>query len=448
MESLARRFDLYIQPRTWWLLGGIWALFVLAYPFPVFLIIARTGLLVLFVAAATDLLLLLFPANPVTAERQCSPKWSLGDENRVRIFLRNKSPLSLNCIILDELPPELQDRKLELVLSLKPFRSDMAEYFVKPLKRGIYSYGQIRVFISYPLLGFFGRRLSTDQRNDISVYPSFVQLRKFSLYTLQNIARFHGFKKMRRIGMSYEFEQIKEYVQGDDIRHINWKATGKTTILKTNHFTEEKAQPVYLVIDKSRPMNMAFGGMTLLDYAINAAAVVANIALQKGDKAGLLTFSDRVGAAVRADSSPGQMARIMDLLHAEKYRRTEADFEFVYNAMKRVSSSRSLLLLFTNFETLIAMQRILPVLRKLNKQHLLVVILFSNSEVENYAYAPSANLQELYNRMVARQMIGDKRQMAVELANHGIQSIVCKPEDLTISTLNKYLALKAKGMIG
>lgn len=448
MMSLARRFDLYIQPRTWWLLGGIWALFVLAYPFPVFLIVAKILLLVLFVAAAADLLLLFIPQNPVLAERECSPKWSLGDENRVRIILRNKSPLSLSCIILDELPPELQQRNLELSLSLEPFRSNKAEYLVKPLRRGIYSFGQIRVFMSFPLLGFFGRRLSTDQKNDVSVYPSFVQLRKYSLYTLQNIARFHGFKRIRRIGMSYEFEQIKEYVQGDDIRHINWKATGKTTTLKTNHFTEEKAQPVYVVIDKSRPMNMAFGGMTLLDYAINAAAVVTNIALQKGDKAGLLTFSDRVGAALRADSSPGQMARIMDLLHAEKYRRTEADFEFVYNAIRRVSSSRSLMLLFTNFETLVALQRILPVLRKLNKQHLLVVIFFSNSEVENYAYEQAADLQELYMRMVARQMVGDKRQMAVELANHGIQSIVCKPEDLSISSLNKYLELKSKGMIG
>jgi uncharacterized protein (DUF58 family) len=448
MTYLARRFDLYIQPRTWWLLSLLWALFVLAYPFPVLLAVAKTGLLLLCIAAAIDLLLLFIPSNPLLVERECSPKWSLGDDNTVKVMLHNNVSLPWNCMILDELPIELQERKFSLSVSLAPLKKDEICYTVKPLKRGIYAYGQIRVIISSPMLGVFGRRISAEQPHVVSVYPSFVQLRKYSLYTLQNIARFHGFKKIRRIGMSYEFEQIKEYVQGDDIRHINWKATGKTKSLKTNHFTEEKAQPVYVVIDKSRPMNMAFGGMTLLDYAVNAGAVVANIALQKGDKAGLLTFSDRVGAALRADSSPGQMGRIMDALHAEKYRRTEADFEFVYNAMKRVSSGRSLMFLFTNFETLIAMQRVLPVLRKLNRQHLLVVIFFSNDEVENYAYEPAESLQEIYNRMVARQMVGDKRQMAVELANHGIQSVVCKPEELTINTLNKYLELKAKGMIG
>lgn len=447
MNTLAQRFDLYIQPRTWWLLSGVWALFVMAYPFPFLMTAAQTALLVLTIAGSVDLLLLFIPSKPIEAARDCAPKWSLGDENTVHVFLQNKSPLPWQCHVWDELPVELQERDFCLKANLSPYRSAEKSYTVKPLKRGIYTYGKIRVIISTPL-GLFGRRISREQPQEVSVYPSFVQLRKYSLYTLQNIARFHGFKKVRRIGMSYEFEQIKEYVQGDDVRHINWKATGKTTSLKTNHFTEEKAQPVYVVIDKSRPMNMAFGGMTLLDYAINAGAVVSNIALQKGDKAGLLTFSDRVGAALRADSSPGQMGRIMDALHAEKYRRTEADYEFVYNALKRISYGRSLLFLFTNFETLVAMQRVLPVLRKLNRHHLLVVVFFSNAEVEKYAYEPSESLQEIYNRMVARQMVADKKQMAGELANHGIQSIVCKPEELTISTLNKYLELKAKGMIG
>ncbi len=447
MQKLASRFDLYIQPRTWWLLGGVWALFVMAYPFPALFPIAKTALLLLAFAAGVDMLLLFIPANPLTMHRQCQEKWSLGDENPVVLHLRNNSILPWRCEVWDELPVELQERKFRLYVALGPLQKQELAYSVKPLKRGLYRYGNIRVILK-TLIGILGRRVSADLQAKVAVYPSFVQLRKYSLYTLQNLARFHGFKRIRRIGLSYEFEQIKEYVQGDDIRHINWKATGKTTSLKTNHFTEEKAQPVYIVIDKSRPMNMAFDGMTLLDYAVNAGLVVSNIAIQKGDKAGLLTFSDKLGSAIRADNSPGQMRRIMDALYAERYRRTEADFEFMYNAVKRVSSGRSLLFLFTNFETILAMQRVLPILRKLNAHHLLVVVFFSNAEVENYAYEPSQNLQEIYNRMVARQMVADKRQMAVELANHGIQSMVCKPEELTIQSINKYLELKAKGLIG
>lgn len=446
IRYLARRFDLYIQPRTWWLLAGVWALFVLGYPFPRMFDVAKMALTVLGFAAATDLLLLFLPGKPLDMHRQTGDKWSLGDHNRVKVTLKNRTPLVWRCLIIDELPVELQERRFSLRMTLGPFAEDETEYTVKPLKRGLYEFGQLRVILRSPL-GLLGRRVSSVEPAEVAVYPSIIQMKRYGLYTVNRLARFYGVKRMRRIGMSYEFEQIKDYVQGDDIRHINWKATGKTTALKTNHFIEERAQPVYMVIDKSRPMNLAFDGMTLLDYAINAGLVISHVALQKGDRAGLITFSDRLGSGLRADNNPGQMKRIMDALYAEKYRSTEADYEFLYNAVKRVSSGRSLMLLFTNFESMYALQRALPVLRKLNSSHLLVVIFFTNAEVEEFAFSPASNLNGIYTRMVARQMVADKRQMAIELANHGIQSVVCRPGELTINTLNKYLELKASGRI-
>lgn len=446
IRYLARRFDLYIQPRTWWLLAGVWALFVLGYPFPRMFDVAKITLTVLGFAAATDLLLLFLSGKPLDMHRQTGDKWSLGDHNRVKVTLKNRTPLVWRCLIIDELPVELQERRFSLRMTLGPFAEDEAEYTVKPLKRGLYEFGQLRVILRSPL-GLLGRRVSSVEPAEVAVYPSIIQMKRYGLYTVNRLARFYGVKRMRRIGMSYEFEQIKDYVQGDDIRHINWKATGKTTALKTNHFIEERAQPVYMVIDKSRPMNLAFDGMTLLDYAINAGLVIGHVALQKGDRAGLITFSDRLGSGLRADNNPGQMKRIMDALYAEKYRSTEADYEFLYNAVKRVSSGRSLMFLFTNFESMYALQRALPVLRKLNSSHLLVVIFFTNAEVEEFAFSPATNLNGIYTRMVARQMVADKRQMAIELANHGIQSVVCRPSELTINTLNKYLELKASGRI-
>lgn len=446
IRYLARRFDLYIQPRTWWLMGVVWALMVLGYPFPALVALAQVALMVLVFAAAADLLLLFIPPVPLEMHRQTGDKWSLGDANRVMVTLKNKTPLIWRCVILDELPVELQERNFSLQMTLGPFQEDHTEYAVTPLKRGLYEFGMLRVMLRSPL-GIFGRRVSMTAPAEVAVYPSIIQMKKYGLYTVARLARFYGVKRMRRIGMSYEFEQIKEYVHGDDIRHINWKATGKTSTLKTNHFIEERAQPVYCVVDKSRPMNLAFDGLTLLDYALNASLVISNVALQKGDRAGLITFSDRLGTGLRADNAPGQMKRIMDALYAEKYRSTEADYEFLYHAVRRVSSGRSLMFLFCNFESNYALQRVLPVLRKINQAHLLVVIFFTNAEVEEYAYQPSVNLSEIYHRMVARQMVADKRQMAIELANHGIQSLVCKPQELTINTLNKYLELKASGRI-
>lgn len=446
IRFLAARFDLFIQARAWWLIAALCALFVLAYPFSGLFPIAKISLTVFGFVAATDFVLLFLSGRPLTVHRHTGEKWSLGDENIVRLDFKNNAPMVWRCLVIDELPFELQERNFELKINLGPYEDDQLKYHVRPVKRGHYEFGMVRVIIRTPI-GLFGRRLSTTEKTGVSVYPSIIQMKKYNLFTVNRLAKFYGVKRMRRIGMSYEFEQIKDYVQGDDIRHINWKATGRSNGLKTNHFIEERAQPVYTIIDKSRPMNLAFDGLTLLDYAINASLIISNTALQKGDKAGLITFSDRLGSAVRADHAPGQLRRIMDSLYAEKYRSTEADYEFLYNAVKRITSSRSLLIMFSNFESSYALQRVLPILRKLNMQHLLVVVFFTNSEVEDYAYETSANMSEIYKRMVARQMVADKRQMAIELGNHGIQTVVCKPQELNISVLNKYIELKAKGMI-
>ena len=132
-----------------------------------------------------------------------------------------------------------------------------------------------------------------------------------------------GVKRIRRVGHSLEFEQIRPYVPGDDPRSINWKAsarraTGGPDALVVNHFQDERAQQVYCLIDKGRVMRMPFEGLSLLDYAINATLVVSNIALLKHDKAGLVTFSNRPGAIVPADRRGGHLLKLLEVL----YRRT------------------------------------------------------------------------------------------------------------------------------
>jgi uncharacterized protein (DUF58 family) len=446
MMGFWQRFDLFVKPRTYWVLAVFFGFFVMAYAYPVLLPVAKTGLACLLFLALMDVVILVFITTPVSAGRVSQTKWSLAEENRILLEVKNHTFFFWRAEVIDELPIELQVRNFSIPFALGPDEQKTLSYEVKPLRRGSFAYGKIRIFLATPL-GLFARRVSVKAEQRIAVYPSIVQMKKFALFSVNKLAIYYGVKKWRRIGHSYEFEQIKDYVQGDDMRHLNWRATGKMQALKTNHFTDERAQPVYCVIDKSRNMNMAFDGMTLLDYAINTSLVISNTAIQKGDRAGLVTFSDKIGTALRADSGPGSLRKIMDSLYQQKYRQTEPDYEFLFNALGRVVNTRSLLFLFTNFESLNAMNRVLPVLRKINQKHLLVVILFQNSEVEKFAYQPSGNLKEVYNRMIARQMLDDKRQMIAGLSRHGIQGVSCPPDELTINALNKYIELKAKGLI-
>jgi len=252
---------------------------------------------------------------------------------------------------------------------------------------------------------------------------------------------------VRRIGHSYEFEQIKNYVRGDDYRSINWKATSRRHELMVNQYEDERAQQVYAVIDKSRAMRMPFDGLSLMDHAINATLVIANIALHKHDRAGLLTFSDRFGSMVKATSNRLQLRKIMDALYKQEERNLEANYELLYQTVRHYIKGRSLLILFTNFESRHALQRALPILRRLNRMHLLLVIFFENTELLHFSNLESEKVEAIYNQTIARKMIAEKRQMSRELRRYGIQSIRALPEELTINTVNKYLELKARRMI-
>ena len=290
-------------------------------------------------------------------------------------------------------------------------------------------------------------RFQSDVEKMVPVYPSVIQMKNFELMALRQIAHQSGIKKIRRLGHSYEFEQIKNYVAGDDFRAINWKASGRRNGLMVNQYEDEKAQQVYCVIDKSRVMRMPFGGLTLIDYSINAALVMSNIILQKKDKAGLLTFSDKLGSTLAADNSPNQLGRILHELYREKEGKGEASYELLYYAVRRLVRGRSLLLLFTNFESQFALERVLPTLRKINNMHVLVVVFFINTEIEEFTKQNVQTTEDIYHQTIAQKFSDEKTQMMQKLRQYGIQTILTRPEDLNINTINKYLELKSRGLI-
>ena len=185
-----------------------------------------------------------------------------------------------------------------------------------------------------------------------------------------------GIKKIRRLGHNNEFEQIKNYIQGDDLRTVNWKATSRRNELMVNQYQDERSQHIYSIIDKSRTMRMPFDELSLLDYAINSTLAFSNVAMKKGDKVGLHTFSNKLGNFLKADRSALQLRRIMDLLYHQKTHFLEADFNLLYANIRNKIKGRSLIMLYTNIESEYSLKRILPHLKRISQNHLLVVIFF------------------------------------------------------------------------
>jgi len=390
--------------------------------------------------------ILLFKQNGLEAKRLLPEKLSNGDDNPIEITLKNTYNYKVKLKLIDEMPFQYQKRDFEIDTQLDKLTDKKITYTLRPLERGEYHFGNLNVYVTSPV-GLLTRRFQFGNNAMVPNYPSFLQLKKYMLLAFSNKIFEFGLKKIRRIGHTMEFEQIKEYVQGDDIRNINWKATAKRSQLMVNQFQDERSQPIYSVIDKGRAMKMPFNGLSLLDYAINATLVISNVALKKQDKAGMFAFSRKVDNKVVAERRPSQMNQIMETLYNLDTDFSESDFSRLYIDVKRSLNQRSLLLLYTNFETLDALHRQLPYLQAIAKHHVLVVIFFENTELDKLTQKESRNTFEIFEKTIAEKFVYEKKLIINELQKHGIQSILTAPEDLTLNTINKYLEIKARGLI-
>lgn len=387
-----------------------------------------------------------FNSNKIVAHRILPDKFSNGDNNQVEISVENKYPFIIYLTIIDEVPIQFQIRDFELKLKVKPNKEDRIGYNLKPTERGEYHFGNLNIYAA-TRIGLVAKRFRFDNEAMVPTYPSFKQLRKFELININNNLQDYGVKKIRRIGHSMEFEQIKDYVLGDDLRTINWKATAKKNSLMINQFQDEKSQPIYSIIDKGRVMKMPFDGLSLLDYAINATLVMSSIVLKKHDKAGMLSFSKKVENMVVAQRRNLQMRLILEALYNIKTDFYESDFSRLYANIKRNITQRSLILLYTNFETLDSLNRQLPYLKAISKNHLIVVIFFKNTELTSIVDEKAATIQQVYDKVIAEKFAFEKRLIVQELRKYGIYSILTTPEDLTIDTINKYLEIKSRGLL-
>lgn len=427
-------------------LGIITGMFALGFAIPVMFPIAKAALTLFVILTLADIVLTFNPNFLVECERKLPKMFSLGDENRVELVLDSSFGIPLKLEIIDELPIQFQERNFSKTIKLKPMEKRTLSYKLRPVERGEYHFNNVNLYSSSPI-GLIQRRHNKKQSQMVPVYPSIIQMKKYGLKALSKVSSFQGVKKLRRLGHSYEFEQIKNYVKGDDYRSVNWKATSRRNNLMVNQYEDQRAQQVYTIIDKSRTMHMPFNGMSLFDYAVNSCLAISNVSLLKHDKAGLITFSNKVGASIKADRSQNQLRKIINTLYNEKARNLESNFELLYQSTRNIIKGRSLVFLYTNFESVFALERVLPILRKINAFHLLVVILFDNTEIKEFSTDKATDLEGIYNQTLAQQYVSDKQQMVQKLRQHKIQTILTNPEDLTVNTINKYLELKSRGLI-
>ena len=433
----------YINRIVYLLAGTSSLVFLMSFFYPMLYRVGGIILLLVGVALLIDAIMLYTKKDGMKANRLVSERFSIGDANKVLLHLVNDYNFPVRVSVIDELPVQFQERKWLRKSQLGTGETKELEYSLRPTSRGEYTFNDINVYVNGPLQ-LVKRRYRFAAQKTVKVYPSYMQMRRYQLLAVSNRLQEVGVKRIRKLGHSMEFEQIKEYVRGDDYRTINWKATARKDALMVNNYTDERSQQIYCLVNKGRVMKMPFNGMTLLDYAINASLVLSNVALVKQDKAGLITFAEQLDTFLLADKKTTQMNRILEALYKQQTRFLEPDYERLFSVIRNRITNRSLLILFTNFESMESLQREMPALRKIAHYHLLLVVFFENTELKTLIDTKAATMEDIYIKTIAEKFAFEKRLMVKELHMNGIPSILTSPDNLTVNTVNKYLELKTR----
>lgn len=434
---LPRRFYIIILALVAILAAGYWWhwLFILGQV-----------LLILFILAVMADIVMLCHRRGITASRQCGDRFSCGDNNEVALHISSDYPFALQLHVIDEVPHIFQRRDIDFAHRLQPHGNCRITYRLRPTRRGVYGFGRIRVFAS-TVLGLVQRRFTCDHPVDVKVYPSYLMLNRYELLAMSNNLTELGIKRIRRAGNNTEFEQIKDYVQGDEYRAINWKASARRNQLMVNVYTDERSQQIFNLIDKGRVMQQAFDGMTLLDYAINASLVLSYVAVRKEDKAGLVTFNEDLDEFLPAAKSSTQMQNILEALYAQQTDFGETDYSALLVNVNRLIRKRSLLVLYTNFGGLGSLQRQLPYLRQLNQRHRLLVVFFADRELSEFIEQKPLDSEEYYQQVIAEKISREQQLILTTLQQQGILSLLTTPDRLSINVINRYLEIKSRQLI-
>lgn len=437
---------MFLTRRFYFVVVAIVVILAFGYVWHPLFVIGQWLTWLLAIAVVVDILLLYLKRKGMKAERHCSDRFSNGDDNDIRITLVSDYPFAVTTDTIDEIPFVFQRRDINFHAEIPKRGTKIITYQLRPTERGVYGFGKIRVFVKSPL-SLVERRYSFGEGLDVKVYPSYLMLNKYELMAMHNNLTELGIKKIRRAGNNTEFEQIKEYVKGDEYRTINWKASARRHQLMVNVYQDERSQQIFSVIDKGRVMQQAFRGMTLLDYSINASLVLSYVAMHREDKAGLITFADKFDAFLPASKQQGHIQEILECLYSQQTEFGESDFSSLCVNVNRHVGKRSLMMVYTNFSGLTAMYRQLPYLRLLARRHRVLVIFFDDAELNDYAASRPDGTEEYYRRVVARKYIYEKRLIVSTLKQNGILSLLTTPENLSVDVINKYLEMKARNIL-
>ncbi|MEY2934861.1 MAG: hypothetical protein RL033_5610 [Pseudomonadota bacterium] len=370
---------------------------------------------------------------------------SLGQPNTVQALFSSRARRRLSLLVMPDLFPGASSPDLPLRIVVPARGNASGRWRVVPRQRGAHTLG--RLFVRYPTpLGLFYRQVVLGEPQPVRVYPDLASLRAYDLLARQD--REHGlFRTQRRQGGESEFERLREYSPDDPYRSIDWRATARSHKLIVRQYQLESNQSLMFVIDAGRLMTATSDGVSLFDHALNACLLLAQVAVRKGDRVGLLGFDDAVRAFVSPAAGAAAQRRLIRASYALYPRLVESDYDRAFLTLATRVRKRTLAVLFTQVADDAVAQVVLARARRMLPTHLPLVVLLRDTEIDDLATAPSQTTPDLYARAAAAEELRRRDAFARALSSAGVHVLDVRPAALTPALVNRYLEIKARNQL-
>lgn len=253
-----------------------------------------------------------------------------------------------------------------------------------------------------------------------------------------------GFRNVRRVGGGGEFDQLREYVRGDPYRDLDWKSTAKRLRPVTRVYQQERSQQVLIAIDAGRMMATRLGDISKLDHAINAALLLAYVALRQGDRVGLVVFADVVKSFVPPKRGPAQYRRILEALYQVEAEVAYVDFRRLVEFVQIRVPRRALLVMFSDLLDETHARPLVEHAALLRRKHLPVCVTMHDPVAEEIADRPAHRPDEVFRRAAAADVIAEREALKAHLQKSAVGLVEAPPGELAVETVNRYLEIKAR----
>ncbi len=379
-------------------------------------------------------------------QRVLPARLNVGVANKVVLRLIHRGGAPIQVRVRDDVPDGFGATPEEAPLRLPAQSESRWVYRVTPGKRGRFEFGDVHVRVRGPL-GLVSHERVFPAAQSIAVYPD---LRGASRLLLSGAALDLvnlGLRQLRRDGRGSEFARLRDYAQGDSVRDVDWKATARRGRPVTRVLESERSQSILICVDAGRSMAAQVDGLTKLDHAVNAALFLAFVAVRNGDRVGLAVFADGVKAYLPPAAGRAQYRKMVDTLYGTTPSLTYVDYLALFKELNVRLTRRSLLCVFTDFLDEEQAATMVAPLHRLARRHVPLCLSVKDTALQKLLRTPPPGPEEAFQHAVASELLTDREVLKARVSQGGVQMLDVQPDELSLAAVNRYLDIKARGVL-